>query len=100
MRSKKKIKKQLKEFESFGENGRYAINCFNECMGAIVLKEILEHYTNKKDLRIFIEEKLKEISKAFQQNKTNMRGFADRLSIKHYLWALNATVDDYFDGND
>jgi hypothetical protein len=100
MKSKKEVKTQLKNFESFGDNGKYTIRCFNECMGAIVLKEILEHYTTKKEVKKYIKEKLKENSKTFQQNKANMRGAADGLSIKHYLWVIDANIDDYFDKND
>lgn len=100
MNSKKEVKKKLEYFESFGHNHSYPMTAFKECMGAIALTKILKHYTSKKEVKIYIEKKLKENSKSVQENSANMRGWADGFFIQHCLWVLEAGVDDYFDKED
>ena len=100
MKSKKEVKEKLDYFNSFGNDGSYRMKYFSECMGSIALTKILKHYTNKKELKEYIEKKLMENSKSFQKNKSNLRGGADGFFIKHCLWVLDANVDDYFDKDD
>jgi hypothetical protein len=102
MKSKKEVEAQIEHFISFSENNegkRYPASSFNEIMGHIALKEVLERYSSESEVLQFIKSEIQKCNKSAKENSSNLRGGAEILKIKHYLWVIDAKIEDYLDEN-